>query len=130
MEKGDEGDRGGWVEQDVNDILFYLLSSGIPEPVIYGYHTGWEFERLMDCYFFLRKREVEQQQSAAHMVALGASTLFKGEPLKKFQRETDKLKKSLSTRRTDFLSEDKEEQQRRDASAFNALKGMGGFDIL
>lgn len=114
----------------MNDVLFFLISNGISEQCVYGYHEGWELERLLDCYFFLKRREIEQQQTAAHMVALGASTLFKGQPLKKFQSDTDKLKKELDRRRSDFGAESRDEQARRDVEAFKALTKMGGFDIL
>ena len=79
------------VEYELDDVLLFLLENGIPEVNVYGWHEGWDFNRLEKAFAYFKKRAVEKQRDFTLAVALGASSLLSKEPLEKFLSETESV---------------------------------------
>lgn len=76
-------------------MLFYLLHRGIPYDCIWGYHEGWEFDRLQRAFVTFKAAEIEEQQKLAVGVAVGASTLFSPKAFEEFREKTSGLMEGL-----------------------------------
>jgi len=63
---------------------------------VYGWHPGWDFERLLEAFRYFKKQCLEKQKNNTLAVALGVSSLLSKEPLEKFLKET-----SASVNRTE-----------------------------
>jgi len=55
---------------------------------VYGWHPGWDFERLLEAFRYFKKQGLEKQKNNTLAVALGVSSLLSKEPLEKFLKET------------------------------------------
>lgn len=75
------------------------MEQGVPTERIYGYHEGWDFERLTDLFRYFKRRDLERQRDAVMAVAIGASSISGGKPLKRFTEEIDKAVGSLRPKR-------------------------------
>lgn len=95
---------GAEQEYPIEEALFFLLERGIPYNVIFGYEDGWDLERLVRLFCYLKRREIEMQKSATVAVSIGASSLFKQDAIKKFLSESDKMLRAIEQR--EKLTED------------------------
>lgn len=101
MEEASECDTAsGEIEQSssyaISEVLLFLIASGLPETIVYGWHPGWDFERLLEAFRYFKKQSLEKQKNNTLAVALGVSSLLSKEPLEKFLKET-----SASVNRTE-----------------------------
>jgi len=81
-------------DYDIADVLLFLLESGVPEAALYGWHSGWHFERISEAFRYFKRRQVENQRDRALAVALGASSLLSKKPLEKFLSEAESATRS------------------------------------
>lgn len=65
-------------------MLFYLLEKGVPAESIWGYHDGWDFDRLYRAFLAFRTLDFRKQKEDAVSIAVGASSLLSHESLEKF----------------------------------------------
>ena len=85
---------------------------------MYGYHTGWDFDRIVAMFHYLKRRDLERHKDAVMAVAIGSSAIVGGKALKKFTDEVDKAIGNLRPKRkTEVLNE------------LNKLMGMLGGGI-
>ena len=129
--EGPRGTDGGDPEQEIrlkdyrlDEVLFFLLESGMPSEFVYGYHDGWDFDRLLKAFWYYKQREIEKERSAVVAVALGASTLFSAKAYKSFERESRELLNDLVERR----AADPEVRKKHEKEKLDKL--MGGFNQL
>ena len=82
------GEIDGNTNYAISEVLFFLIASGLPENAVYGWHPGWDFERLLEAFRYFKKQGLEKQKNNTLAVALGVSSLLSKEPLEKFLKET------------------------------------------
>lgn len=70
-------------------MLFYLIENGVSPSFVYGYHSGWPFDRLVRMFRYLKRREIELRREQVMNLAIGASAVVTNRPLKKFINEID-----------------------------------------
>jgi len=107
--------------------VFYLLAQGVERSIVLGYHEGWDFDRLMALYFFLRKQELKSYRDMAATTAVGASALFKGKVLKDFLRDTDKSLDQLESYIAGASFDPEQVKQKQVQQDLNELKRLEGL---
>lgn len=80
-------------------MLFFLVESGIPEPCVYGYHEGWDFDRLVRAFQYLKGREIEQRKWDLMAAAAGVSTIAGGKVFRKVSSQLDEALGSIRNAR-------------------------------
>lgn len=89
MEEASGGDNEVSVETEYEEVVFFLLGSGVSEHLVNGWHSGWDSETIEKAFVFFKKKEIEKQRSETLSVALGASSLISKKPIEKFLKEVD-----------------------------------------
>jgi len=96
---GDSGDLGELEKFfSLEEVLFYLVVNGVPEHLVYGWHDGWDFDRLNRLFLYLKKRELENLQAQVNAVSIGASSIMSNEAYKGFMANTNKAIQEISNR--------------------------------
>lgn len=107
--------------------MFFLLLRGIPHDIIFGYHGGWDFDRLLNLYYYLQAREVQEFRDMTNSVAIGAGSLFKGNILSQFLQKSEGAMQSIRRLRTGGEAE-QETRVKSSQKDIGELKKLG--DIL
>ncbi len=117
----DEDDGGGY---RLEEVCFYLLSRGIPDSVIYGWHEGWDIHRLVRLFWFLRREDALQAQAQTNAVAVGASTVAsKGKAFREFNRETKKMIRMYEKEMGKTAHVSSDDQAKKDAEQLSKMFG-------
>ncbi len=114
---------------ELEEICFDLLLAGVPREIIYGWHDGWDFDRLVRLFLHVRRRKIEGHREGVQQVALGAGALFSKKGLDEFNKSTDKQLGKLSNRSGDFgvdSESSKRAQKEKDVENFMKLFGSLG----
>lgn len=94
-----ESDAGTAASSDyrLEEVLFYLVESGVHPDKVYGYHEGWDFDRIVSMFQYLKRRELEKRKESVLSMAIGASSVVSGKALKKFTDEIDRAIRSMAS---------------------------------
>ena len=87
----EDPDAGRRAESGLEEFCFYLIQAGLPESAVYGWHSGWPFDRLERAFRFFKVQEIEKERSFVTAVSIGASSLFSKNAIQEYSRATDKI---------------------------------------
>lgn len=89
-------DAGRGAESGLEEFCFYLIKSGLPEECVYGWHSGWPFDRLERAFRFFKVCDIEREKSFVTAVSVGASSLFSKNAIQEYSKATDRIIGSVS----------------------------------
>ena len=97
MEKDNEEDpnSGRGAETGLEEFCFYLIQAGLPESAVYGWHSGWPFDRLERAFRFFKIQEIEREKSFVTAISVGASSLFSKNAIQEYSKATDRIINSV-----------------------------------
>ena len=113
----EDSDAGRGAESGLEEFCFYLIQAGLPESAVYGWHSGWPFDRLERAFRFFKVQEIEKEKSFVTAISVGASSLFSKNALQEYSKATDRVINSV--RRVP-----KEKSNIRIKNEFEKLAGM------
>jgi len=88
-------------EQSLEDMLLFLIENGLPYDAVYGFHDGWDFERLYRAFLYFKTRETENLRSAAHAAVIGASVMGSTKGWESFMKKTGEVLSGIKGERFD-----------------------------
>jgi len=75
----------------LEELLFFLIESGLSENAVYGWHEGWPMDRLQRAFIYFKMREIEKQQGFVTAVSIGASSLFSQKAIEQYMNVTNRI---------------------------------------
>jgi len=75
----------------LEELLFFLIESGLSERAVYGWHEGWPMDRLQRAFVYFKMREIEKQQGFVTAVSIGASSLFSQKAIEQYMDATNRI---------------------------------------
>ena len=112
-------------DYELEEVLFYLIARGLPEYVIFGYHDGWDFDRLHRTFLFMKHREIEEQDIMARCVAVGASAIMSKDVLPKFSKHIQSMREEIISKLSSEAEQDvKEQKSKRVMAGMSQLRDL------
>jgi hypothetical protein len=105
-----------------------LLWQGISHEIIFSYEDGWDFDRLLSLFYFLKKAQVQDSRNMTSAVAIGASSVMKGKVLNQFMKKNDEaVKKIDKIRKQVKLNDGRDTRVSKFKKDLSTLRGLRGF---